>query len=1068
MDKRTIIGLGIFVVILASLLSISFTMDTSAQMINSLDSNKNLSSISYTLDLNDLNITLQNTSDVFYTCILSVNNISYQRSGHFENVSNGVLTTINVNQSLNPSLSDGYYASVLSCIYTINESSQIRNVTLITLKNILVDSAIPVISIRSLNNLTVNMSSGPFGNSSDFSLNFSLNLTVADISITQCSINISNSLLNVSSNNTINGSINALDINIPLHTTINSSYNSYMIPYVISCIDSSYNRNALNSSIMLYVNVGNDTGNYTNSTGNATTDNSTNTTVTEPFFNIDVSSSAFNLGAMGYYTINALNGSNVSITICPVASGWVQCYVSIPFVNESFPKTLALPYTNKTGSYRIDGVMKYRNVSIAKNTTYETSNTLTASITASSTVAGTGDTITFNASASSGIGSYTYRWTMHDGAVFNGIGAYKVYNTPGTFRVNLTVNDSVGNTFTTYVDVTIKNYFTLSVVVLDSKDSSRINNVEVRINSGDDNVKYTDSNGVASFKLLTDDYNIYVSKDNYGGYVDSVYLNSDQTVYMNMSFIDLTPPTMTLLTDSDLIFNKDNVDLKFKASDSSHMSCSLYIAGGNDSWFTLKDSGTDLVSDTEYTFEIRDLSPGAYKWKIECSDADSNKADSEERKFVVSDENITTALQAGSQDSSDLNTILDNLGTLSGDEYDVAQILGIKSGLEDLLDRVNRLDKDIYDLSYRRDLNDSGKAEAQNNLTQTIVNMKANTPIGLRILESKTFVKYVHDDTLRSITDSFLSIKNLNLDHKAFSQSTKLAQSRVIISTHVSNIELYYMDGRTEDITLVVKDIQAAKPEDDMAINSSTTITFLESIPKDLSQSARMLSILNKDYTILQDDPLIEYPSSTRQIVYSLNGKVSLDSFEGLDTVLIDKKVDALSSTTGFSIAGISSISDINLDSRSLMIIAVILLVLFYIIINFDIIDKVRNIITGAGAKKKISFIRVLINDSLDYLQTGDFDKAALIYREIKLSYEEANEYVKQQVYDESMELCNELDLSYAFGVLERVESYIRMGDRRNAALEFGKLENTYNRIDAKHRLKINERFQRILSLVKN
>jgi len=69
----------------------------------------------------------------------------------------------------------------------------------------------------------------------------------------------------------------------------------------------------------------------------------------------------------------------------------------------------------------------------------------------------------------------------------------------------------------------------------------------------------------------------------------------------------------------------------------------------------------------------------------------------------------------------------------------------------------------------------------------------------------------------------------------------------------------------------------------------------------------------------------------------------------------------------------------------------------------------------GIGSKKKVSFIKVLINDALDYLKTEDYDKAALIYREIKLSYEEANNYVKKQVYDESFDLCNQLDFELRF-----------------------------------------------------
>jgi hypothetical protein len=192
-----------------------------------------------------------------------------------------------------------------------------------------------------------------------------------------------------------------------------------------------------------------------------------------------------------------------------------------------------------------------------------------------------------------------------------------------------------------------------------------------------------------------------------------------------------------------------------------------------------------------------------------------------------------------------------------------------------------------------------------------------------------------------------------------------------------------------------------------------------------------------------------------------------------VDTVLIDKNINVIKSATGLSILGVNSLgslSDMKIEGQGIMLIIIALLVIFYLVVNFDIIDKLRRLkigFSGFGSKKKISFIRVLVNDALDYLKTEDYDKAALIYSEIKLSYEEASDYVRREVYNESFDLCNQLDLSYALKLLDKAEYYITIRDRNKAIIEFEKLEKTYSKLDDKYKLKIDDRFRKVLDLIK-
>lgn len=1091
MNKTMMLGIGIFFALLAGLVSLSTTADVNAQTILSNDTGVHPSVIYYQIDMSELGLTDQyqaiyenatNTTSIYntthtvdYDCTLFVDQETYSVDGYTTDVND----TISVNQTLNHTLDDSYHDIQSECLYYINTTNitsiahggengindtvnetvmdhtlilSSRNIT--EYKTLLVDATAPMIVLSNISGNTF------LGNTSgSITLSLESNATYLDFSITDLSdvyCTLKTGSQNVSFNFTGMIGMTTSNITIPLslaagNHTVNVScsdvlYNIGTAGYIISA---SYQNNMTNLT------------NMTNST------NLTNTTVDAPFFELSVSKPEFGLGEIGYYTLNATNNSNVSITICPAASGWVQCYMTPTFVNDTYPKTQAMPYTNKTGRYIIEGVMRYKNTTIVRNVTYETKNTLTASITASKTRGVVGDTITFNATANSGIAPYVYKWTMHDNTKFTGMGAYKKYNAAGTYIVNLTVNDSSGNNYSTSTEVVIKNRYTLTIVASDARNNNKLYDATVQV--GDDSLQ-TNANGIAIFTLEEDTYDVRVSKNSYKTYSDDLKLDAAKTVYINLSFIDLTPPKVTLMTNDAVVLTQSTVDLKFKAEDSSNVACSLYIAEANNSWYSLKDSGDNLLVNTVYTFEIRDLGNGEYKWKVECSDADNNKAYSDERKFTVSDGSVAKALEVSDQSSDYINKALDGIDKLSGDESEIADLLEIRSDLKYLLDKINNMERDIHDLNFRRDLDADGRLEAQKNLTAYIGYLENNTPVSLSVKGSKTFVKYVRDEELESLLNEYSAIKNLNLDRKLFMESTKSIQSEVIISTRVRNVELYYLDGKTKEITLVIKDIKAATLEDAQAIKGSNTITFVEVIPKGICQSAKEITMLNKKYTVLKDDPIIEFPSDTESIAYYMEDRIDVDKFQDTDTILIDKDIGNIRSTTGMSTFNIEAISDIKLDGRGVMIVLIVVLLLFYIIINFDIIEKIRRMsmeFVGFGSKKKISFMRVLVNDALDYLKAEDYDKAALIYREIKLSYEEANVYIRGQVYDESFDLCNQLDLAYAMKILDKVDYFINIQDRNKAVIEFEKLQNTYNKLSEPYQAQIGEKFKKAMRLIK-
>jgi hypothetical protein len=1041
-----IIGVfALFVFVVTNVHALSIISDNSSTSIDTFIYNIEPSSLgisdSYTITNytdNSTNMTysiIENIShQLNFICTLNISNMSSDPESRTYNESNvtNIYDDFIISQPIK-TLFDGNYVSDVSCTYnvtTINQTSNISsNATIVTMssivianetsKTITIDTMQPIITLIEPNISPINIS-----NASGMPIRF--NFTIDDASSSSCTWT-----LNASNNMTVNST----SIHAPPRL-FNVSVQQSLIPghyvSIIDCIDVFNNsaHNAFAFDIFL-MNASNNTINSTNST--STTNN------TEPFFSITLNTQELKLGELGYYTISANNGSNVSITICPIQDGWVQCYVAPEFINDTYPKTMAMPYGNKSGYYLIDGVMHYENRTIHANATFIVSNTLTASITASKTTAGKGELITFNTSAASGIPPYNYRWVMDDGAVFNGPGAYKTFNSAGQFTEWLFANDSQNNRFNTSQTITIKENYRLTVVTYDKNNGQKLNNVLVEVN--DRNVT-TDSNGEAVFDLMEGTYDIYASRDGYGGVLQDFSLRENKTASMNLSFDDSDPPQVDLLTDDNMSFTKENVALKFKGSDITPMYCELYTALANDSWYTLKDQGGGLASNTEYTFNINDLDFGDYKWKVTCKDTNNNSQTTEARTFSVV--GSTALTESNDKASDDINRALDGLATLSIDETQIAEKLGIKTALEDLLDRSNSLQRDIYDVSFRRDLDDKGKEETRKNITDRLENLRKQTPVSLSVSNTKTFVKYVHDDDLAKIMEDYISSKNLVINNKAFLKYTKSVQSRAVISTKVSNVVLSYMDGRTSEITLITRTINVPLEIDRANFATSNAITIIEVIPKSITPSIDSINILNKDYTVVKSDPIIEFKPTVTEISYYINKSINPDEFQTADTIIVDKNIKETTTATGF--ITIDSLKNIPTDGKSIMIAIIVLLVLVYVFINFNIIQGIGKLF--GNNKKRITYLRVLVNDALDYLKTGDYDKAALIYREIKLNYENATEFIQKEVFEECYTLCNKMDVYYFNELLTEIDELLKSSRNADASLDYQKLEKTYDKID--------------------
>jgi len=269
------------------------------------------------------------------------------------------------------------------------------------------------------------------------------------------------------------------------------------------------------------------------------------------------------------------------------------------------------------------------------------------------------------------------------------------------------------------------------------------------------------------------------------------------------------------------------------------------------------------------------------------------------------------------------------------------------------------------------------------------------------------------------------------------------SQKEATISTDVKLVKLEYKSGEEKTITLVIKTLDY--------VNSSDKKIVIEHIPKEIVESTDELTILTP-HTIIKKDPIIQF-ENPEEIIYYVNSEKSLSGFEKVNTVIIpdNTKKSGLFSITGNVISPFTS----EFNGVSALIVLVIVLVILYIGYYFGLFEKIKFIYFLLFGDKRLHSMNMLINDANDNVDVGSYDKAYLIYREMKLFYDKLSRPAKNQIYKSVVEVCERLDYGYAKNLIKKIAEQANNRNMNSAKRLYSKLRSTYKKLDDKDKKKI-------------
>ncbi len=764
---------------------------------------------------------------------------------------------------------------------------------------------------------------------------------------------------------------------------------------------------------------------------------------------ISLTAHTFYPGQGGSVTIQANNQSNVTLTITTPTN---YTYTST-YLGEAYPKTITLP-TNRTGTYQVNATMHYYNTTLFQTQQYDVVSNIDVDIDGDTTI-DEGDSVSLVATATGGIPPLQVHWVKEDGSVHLSSIYDRTFSLAGNYDHLVRVTDAAGNVYERPVTIKVRRLYLLSITVKDKDTNAAVPSADLDV---DGEIFTTDSNGRKDLLLRSDDYGIRAEKEGYAGIYRSIDLNKNQTLELLLKKQDTSPPGIDLATKDSATLSSDDL-IQFTVRDQSTVNCSFYVRDKRDNWYEQQQELKGLDPGQSYTFALNMLDPGEYFWKISCVDEKGNEEETDERSLTLTYPGATVQSSERVNDEDmlqELQDALDAQASFSNEQSQVAGMLQYDQTIQLAVKRIKQIQRDLNTLIYRRDLTQQ-EIEAQlDNLSKELDAMRATVPVDIKVLNTKNFVKYTPDEALQSLL-VLLKDNQEVLNEKNYEARNIQIQSLLLVSSTVANAEITYLDGTTKPITVVSKRITY---EEDLPKD----LSLLEYIPKDLAQQASDLTILT-DHTIMKDDPLIDFGQAT-DVVYYFNKQVDLDSLEGLETILFDASPPKeMEGVTGGAIISLA-----DTDPKLFLVIGIIIIIAVYIALAFDVRSRIKWFFLRLFTRKQLHYINVLINDSMDYLEQGDYDKAAFIYQEIKLTFDKLSSAGKEKTYDQIMELIHKLDAAYLEELYEKMESHLKINDVPAALQDYHKIEDTYKSLDKenkqRHYTRATELYGRIAPLL--
>ena len=327
---------------------------------------------------------------------------------------------------------------------------------------------------------------------------------------------------------------------------------------------------------------------------------------------------------------------------------------------------------------------------------------------------------------------------------------------------------------------------------------------------------------------------------------------------------------------------------------------------------------------------------------------------------------------------------IDNIETsLSEEGEGLFQKIRLDNALESSRSRLKSLKRDVK--RYR--VQDLDEEELDKKLSSSRIQLEAirkNIPESVSInKEEEKEGELVEEDIRIGLLEWNSSLSSGKVEESVEATKRLIEERNVKIKSKFYNLEVKYLNGDSEDITLVEESISSD-------IGKDKKIHFLEIIPKSVAEDVSELTIKNTNYEVIKEDPVVSFTSNTKKITYFKNAEVKISELKDIKTVPI-KLAEDVPGITGYFVFEMANNSYFG---------AIILGIIMIALLGYFIYTKKKS-----SMDEEIMDSFEKIEKMKDLMARGEKEKAKQIYGSLKKQYAGFSPKKKSRLYEEIKKL---------------------------------------------------------------
>ncbi|MGV8152530.1 MAG: hypothetical protein ACP5OG_05605 [Candidatus Nanoarchaeia archaeon] len=341
---------------------------------------------------------------------------------------------------------------------------------------------------------------------------------------------------------------------------------------------------------------------------------------------------------------------------------------------------------------------------------------------------------------------------------------------------------------------------------------------------------------------------------------------------------------------------------------------------------------------------------------------------------------------------NDINELKSSIASKGEKERTLFSDIGLSKKIDASISELASLRRDVE--KYK--LQDLTKTELDNKINSARLRLniiKKQTPENIIITGEKSTTKEIKDSDIESSIlelEPYIEDKSRELSLEATKKA--INDFKVSIADFIYICEVVYMDGTRQDLSIIKKKINSE-------IEGGDEIFLLETIPKDVATSASELNVINLNYEVLKEDPVLSFSGDTKQVLYYLNRKINIDSINDISLIPVKLiKQEEKSSITGYFL--LDSFKNNKVWIGAIAVLAIMLFGLFFYFKN----------------RRKYNFISALEEKTQEFekaLSKKDFEDAKKIYSGLNEVYVSLNKKEKKVIYPQMQALKERFDKIY-------------------------------------------------------